>query len=94
MDGVASSVTCRLHAPSSRLATQTPRQKTPSDLFWQPAWFSGEEGRGLGSVDLRIQRGASGDRARCVAGFGHEVRADWRLSTVLVGIHARIGFHE
>ena len=38
MDGVASSVAparrgSRLHAPSSRLATQTPRQKTPSDLF-------------------------------------------------------------
>jgi len=28
------------------------------------------------------------------AGFGHEVRADWRLSTVLVGIHARVGFLE
>ena len=31
--GVASSVTAHLAAPSSRLARQTPRQKTPSGLF-------------------------------------------------------------
>jgi hypothetical protein len=38
--GVASAVTAHQAAPSSRLARQTPRQKTPSDLFQRPARFS------------------------------------------------------
>ena len=94
--GVASSVTCRLHALSLRPARRTPRQKTPSDLFQRQGrvrlrrrFLLGESRRARARLAV-AEWGTRGPRGAVAWGSGRRpvCRGRARLAVLLRRSHA------